>query len=229
MDPLDQHLTDAGRAWRQTQPEPPDLDRMVARLDHKRSRGLAPRIAIAFVAAGLALVVAVAVGPRIGGLLQHGSPAPAVGAGVPTAAPSQGPATRPSATPSAAASPSVSPSDDPDVVSELVGRYEDALVAGDWTTAFDLLAATSPTHDAGASAFAAEREPFYASVDGQYTVGEPSRVTDLTAYAPLVDGADASRAYLIEVDYPAIGGNAGYEQFVVAPDPSGAWRIWPVR
>jgi hypothetical protein len=148
---------------------------------------------------------------------------------VPTAAPSQGPATSPSATASAAAAPSASPSEDADVVSELIGRYEDALVAGDWATAFDLLAATSPTHDAGASAFAAEREPFYASVGGQYTVGEPSRVTDLSAYAPLVEGADGSRAFLVEVDYPAIGGNAGYEQFVVAPDPSGAWRIWPVR
>ena len=53
---------------------------------------------------------------------------------------------------------------------------------------------------------------------------------DWTTYAPLTQGADLTQAYLIEVDYPALSGNnAGYEQFVVAPDTSGTLRIWPVR
>ena len=43
-------------------------------------------------------------------------------------------------------------------------------------------------------------------------------------------GADRAKAWLIQVDYPALAGNnAGYEQFVVAPDSGGTWRIWPVR
>ena len=36
MDPFDQRLTDAGAAWRQSQPEPPDLNRIVARLEPRR-------------------------------------------------------------------------------------------------------------------------------------------------------------------------------------------------
>ena len=224
MDPLDQQLTDAGEAWRRTQPESPDLDRLVARLEPARSRGWSSRLNV-LVFAGLAVVVALAVAPTIGGLLQRGStppvgvPGPSASASQPLASP-----TPPAATPSA-----VVPTDDATVATQLVDRYEAALVAGDWATAFDLLATTSPTHDTGLSAFAAERDPFYASVDGRYVMGEPASVSDLAAYAPLVNGADGSRAYLIEVDYPAIGGNAGYEQFVVAPDPTGTWRIWPVR
>jgi hypothetical protein len=62
-------------------------------------------------------------------------------------------------------------------------------------------------------------------------MGTPTQqVPDWTTYAPLIHGADLSRAYLIEVDYPALSGNnAGYEQFVIAPDASGTWWIWPVR
>ena len=114
--------------------------------------------------------------------------------------------------------------------SALVDRYEAALVAGRWSAAFDLLAATSLTHEAGIESFASERAAFFDSVDGRYTVGDPERIRDWTEYGPLVTGAGRSRAWLIEVDYPALSNNnAGYEQFVVAPDASGTWRIWPVR
>jgi hypothetical protein len=113
---------------------------------------------------------------------------------------------------------------------ELVGRYEAALNAAKWTTAFDLLAPASLTRDAGLDAFAEERAAFFAGLDGRYDVGGPGRVRDWTAIAPLVVGADHSRAWLVEVDYPALAGNnAGYEQFVVGPDTGGTWRIWPVR
>jgi hypothetical protein len=37
MDPLDQRLTDAGLAWRQTQPEPPAVDPMLVALRQRRS------------------------------------------------------------------------------------------------------------------------------------------------------------------------------------------------
>jgi hypothetical protein len=82
----------------------------------------------------------------------------------------------------------------------------------------------------GLAAYAAERAPYYASVDGRYAIGAPTQVPDWSTYAPLIDGADLTRASLIEVDYPAMSNNnAGYEQFVVAPDASSRWWIWPVR
>jgi len=219
MDPLDQRLTDAGITWRQTQPEPPDLDRMVASLDRRPSRGVAPRLAFVF-AAGLLLLAAVAVAPGVGGLFQRSDnvvPVQPSSSPAPTAAPSQ--------------APSAVPLSDADRSTALLDRYQAALVAGDYQAAFDLLAPSSPTHEAGLEAYAAERAAYYDSVAGRYTLGEPTRdVADWSAYAPLIDGADTARAFLIEVDYPALSGNnAGYEQFIVAPATDGTWRIWPVR
>ena len=113
---------------------------------------------------------------------------------------------------------------------ELVRQYEDALVAAKWQVAFDMLGTTSPTHESGFASFKDERAAYFDSVKGRYAIGDPARVTDWTDYAPIVDGADRTRAWFIEVDYPALAGNnAGYEQFVVAPDTTGTWRIWPVR
>jgi hypothetical protein len=228
MDPLDQRLTDAGLAWRRTQPEPPDLDRMVVALRRHRSGLFQGRLMYTFLA-GLLLVAALAVAPGVGSFLQgNHSPAPTI------------PTTPPSATPAPTApSPSVSTKPEPsapavpsdsDRAVELVHQYEDALVSAKWQVAFDLLGTTSLTHDAGFATFKDERAAYFDSVKGRYTVGDPARVTDWTDYAPLVQGADRTRAWLIEVDYPALAGNnAGYEQFVVAPDAGGTWRIWPVR
>jgi hypothetical protein len=116
-------------------------------------------------------------------------------------------------------------------VTALIDSYEAALVAGKWQTAFDMLAPGSPTRGTALADYASERAAYYTSVAGRYTIGAPTRnVPDWTTYAPLIDGADVSRAYLVEVDYPALSGNnAGYEQFVVGPDASGKWWIWPVR
>src|SRR3954447_20390978 len=66
MDPLDQRLTDAGAAWRQSQPEPPDLDRLVGGLDRRRSRVFSPRLAFVVVT-GLVLLGALAVAGVGGG------------------------------------------------------------------------------------------------------------------------------------------------------------------
>ena len=182
----------------------------------------------AFVA-GLLLVAAISVAPGVGSILNQLQPSapPVVTAPTPSATPSA-----PSPEPTAA-SPKPSPSvaaTDPEVATELVHKYEDALVNGKWQAAFDLLAATSRTHQGGVEAFASEREPYFASVDGRYTIGEPTRVTDWATYAQDVVGADRTRAWLVEVDYPALAGNnAGYEQFIVAPDSGGTWRIWQVR
>ena len=113
---------------------------------------------------------------------------------------------------------------------DVVNRYEAFLVAGRWRDAFDLLGRSSPTYEAGLAEFSSERAAYFQSVDGKYTVAEPTTVTDWASYGETVAGADTARAVLIEVDYPALAGNnAGYEQFVVAPDAEGTWRIWPVR
>ena len=227
MDPVDQQLTDAGRAWRDRQPGLPDLDRMVARLEPARGVGRSSRFAL-LAAAGLALAIGVALGPAIAERLPGGT-----GAGAP---PSSGPVSpsptpAPTRTPEASPTPSAVAPNDGDVARDLVDRYVAALVAGSYATAFDLLASTSPTRTQGLDAYAAERAPYFASVDGRYVLGAPSRdLSGWDSYGPLVEGADRARAWLVEVDYPALAGNnAGYEQFVVAPDGDGVWRIWPVR
>jgi hypothetical protein len=236
MDPLEQRLADAGTAWRQAQPEPPDLDRLISGLGQRRSRIWSPRLAFVLVA-GLILLGAVAAA-GVGGLFQPvpnglsvtptSTPAPTAGpCGQDTPCPSQVPAS-PAATPQPSLA-SLQPSDS-EQATALIERYEAALVAGKWQTAFDMLAPASPSRDLGFAAYASERAAYYTSVAGRYTMGAPTQqVPDWTTYAPLIHGADLVRAYLIEVDYPAIGGNAGYEQFVVAPDATGTWGIWPVR
>ncbi|HEY3165076.1 MAG TPA: hypothetical protein VGJ71_11990 [Candidatus Limnocylindrales bacterium] len=229
MDLLDQRLLDAGLAWRQTQPEPPDLDRMIVALGRRRSSLFQGRLMYAVVS-GLLLLVAVAVAPGVGSFLhQFQTNPPVLTSPAPSQRPSQ-PADSPEPTPaSPAPSPSASLSDQ-EVANDVVDRYETALVAGEWRTAFDLLAATSLTHEAGFDEFASERAAFFDSVNGRYVIGHPTVATDWATYGPLVAGADRTRAWFIEVDYPALSkNNAGYEQFVLAPDSSGTWRIWPVR
>jgi hypothetical protein len=228
MDPLDQRLIDAGAAWRQTQPDSPDLDRMVAALQRRPTGLIQGRLMYAFVA-GLLLMAAIAVAPGVGGFLHlNQSPAPVASAS-PSATPAPSTASPSPSTskPEPSAPPALSESER---ATQLVRKYEDALVTGKWRAAFDLLAPASLTYEAGFASFKDERSAFFASVDGRYVVGEPSRVTDWSAYDPLVSGADRAHGWLVEVDYPALAGNnAGFEQFVVAPDTTGTWRIWPVR
>jgi hypothetical protein len=67
MDPLDHQLTEAGAAWRRSRRPPPEVDRMVVRLDRRGARGRwNPGAAIAAIAA--ALVLAVAFGPQLAGI-----------------------------------------------------------------------------------------------------------------------------------------------------------------
>jgi hypothetical protein len=180
--------------------------------------------------AGLLLMAALAVAPGVGGFLHQSQASLAVAPSTSASAdPGRTPVSQDPAPVTHQPSPSVTPSARKLAVG-LVDRYEAALVAGTWSAAFDLLAATSLTREAGLESFMSERAAFFDSVDGRYTIGDPERVRDWTAYGPLVTGAVRSRAWLVEVDYPALSNNnAGYEQFVVAPDSSGAWRIWPVR
>src|SRR5204863_7672423 len=91
MDPLDQRLTQAGAAWRQAQPESPDLDRMLVALRQPRSGPFQRRLMFAFVA-GLLLVAALAIAPAVGSFLhQIEPPAPVVPIVSPVATRSQPP------------------------------------------------------------------------------------------------------------------------------------------
>jgi hypothetical protein len=228
MDPLDRQLTAAGAAWREAQPIPPDLDRMVARLEIGRSRRFSSRFAFVLVA-GLLLISAVAVAPGVGSFLHIAvpptstTPAPSVSA---TPGPSEAPSTAP--TPAPSNLPILSGAER---ATALVESYQAALVGGDWQAAFALLAPASPTKGTGLAAYSSERAAFYDSVAGRTSVGTPTRdVPDWSVYDPLIEGADTTLTFLVEVDYPALAGNnAGYEQFVVGPDTTGTWWIWPVR
>jgi hypothetical protein len=235
MDPLDARLTAVGSDWRRSQPEPPDLDRMIAGLDLRRRPASSSRLAFLLVAGLLALTV-FAVASGAGGFLRNGlpgvvTPTPSVPACVDGSACPSSPAATPLASipPSGSPQPSSPPPSDSARATALLEAYQSALVAGEWRTAFDLLAPTAPTSSTGFAAYADEREAFYASVAGRFTIDAPtSEIPE--SMTPLLPGADRSRAFLIEVDYPALAGNnAGYEQFVVAPDGSGVLRIWPVR
>jgi hypothetical protein len=118
--------------------------------------------------------------------------------------------------------------------SSLAYRYEQALVAGQWQTAWDLLALESqkvPYTDY--ANFVYERSAFFQSVAGRFLVKPPSHdATTLTSWvAPLLPlSANLDRAFLIEVDYPSLSTNpAGWTMLLVAPDEGGTWRIWVVR
>ena len=235
MDPLDQRLTDAGLAWRQTQPEPPALDPMLVALRQRRSIVFQGRLMFAFIAS-LLLVAAVAIAPGVGSFLhqlQPSQPPVLVPSGPPVSSPlPSSPESSPTSPEPASAKPAppTPPPSDALAAAELVHKYEDGLVSGHWQGAFDLLSPTSLTAQAGPAAFATERAQFFASAGDRYVVGGAAPIGDWSRYGPDVVGADREHAYLVQVDYPALAGNnAGFEQFVVAWDASGTWRIWPVR
>ncbi len=120
------------------------------------------------------------------------------------------------------------------IASSLATRYERALVAGQWQTAWDLLAPASqkvPYTDY--ANFVYERSAFFKSVAGRFVVKPPSHdATALTSWVAslLPLSANLDRAFLIEVDYPALVTNpAGWTMLLVAPDESETWKIWVLR
>ncbi len=136
----------------------------------------------------------------------------------------------PSAISSATSIPSLS---DASVAATVVDRYESALVNAAWPTAWSILGPEEQMQRASLGAFQAERTAFFASVHGRYTVGTPrSDLKELMGWLPAGAPASAiiSRSFLVQVDYPALSGNnAGWELFMVAPDPAGDWRLWQLR
>ncbi len=123
---------------------------------------------------------------------------------------------------------------DADKAAGLADNYERALVDGRWQAAWDML---SPADQALRGTFAdytSERSAYFHSVAGRYTLSAPTHdaavLTNWTSSPDLVRGADLSRAFIVQADYPALAGNnAGFEVLLVAPGSSGAWQIWVVR
>lgn len=140
---------------------------------------------------------------------------------------------RPRSTPQPFPSATPAPSDATHAAA-LLERYERALVDGDWAAAFGMLA-SGPRSLAGFRDFATERSAFMRSAAGQFTL-EPAihdrqAIESWTADAESTRGADLGRAFVITVDYPAIPAdtNANFDVFLVAPDRSATWWIWPLR
>ena len=215
MDPLDQRLTDAGTAWRQSQPEPPDLDRLVARA---RSSNVARLLAETRVrrrgrarsaqrpCRGWRRRRLQRVPKRYCGHADHQpradqEPRADFDLCAEDCASSDRRRRRKRRSP---AEPTSQPNEGKQAAI-LLDSYERALVAGEWQTAFDMLSPSSPTRKAGISGYAAEREPYFKSVAGRYTVGaptQPARLDDVRAahrrrrYVPRV--SDRSRLSRLE-------------------------------
>ncbi len=82
--------------------------------------------------------------------------------------------------------------------------------------------------------YTTERSAYFHSVAGRYTLSAPTNdaaaLTIWTSSPDPVRGADLSRAFIVQADYPELAdSNAGLEVFLVAPDVRGVWRIWVVR
>lgn len=149
----------------------------------------------------------------------------------PLVAPSPQATTTPARTPAPTPAPAIT---DAVRVRRLIHRYQDALIAGEWRTAWGMLA---PAHRAAIGSLADyryERQAFYRSVDGRYAVGTPTHSASALAKwlppSPSSLGANLKRGYIVRVTYPALAeNNAGWEVFLVAPTLTGRWAIWEVR
>jgi hypothetical protein len=107
-------------------------------------------------------------------------------------------------------------------------RYLGALVAGRYSDAWQLLAPASQAFWGSPSAYASERDAFLLSAGSAQRVSLPDSSADtLARWQTSVFDGDASRAFVVQVDYPSLeDSDAGFSILIVAPDTSGAWRIW---
>ena len=200
-----------------------------------RAKSLAGAAAFALVAGSIVAVLAlrsVSVGPTPGGPLAP--PSTMAPGSSPTASPTDTPTSTmtdsPTAAPFAVGTPEPG---DAATATSLGNRYETALVDGQWQLAWSLLAPEQQTHWRSYAAFVGDRSAFFQSVQGRFVAKPPTH--DAASLGQWVTPnfpttANLDRAFLIEVDFPALSGNnAGFEILLVAPDASGRWRIWQVR
>jgi hypothetical protein len=133
-------------------------------------------------------------------------------------------AAEPSAAPTSDAGP------DPRQAARAAQAYLEALVAGNYAAAWQLLAPAAQTAWPSEHDFAAERAAFYASAGPRLTISDPDgSAATLATWLPHTFDGDRGRAFVIAVDHPAIHTNAAREVLIAAPDAAGRWRIWIAR
>ena len=206
---------------------------MVAQHAHRPAEAPRPRTRPTSGPLGLVAAGAVIVALIIALSLRAGGPGPlpsqpAVGAS-PSATASAGPTLSPAASPAASPAGSSSASS---AASAIVDAYTSDLVKSDYAAAWALLASDGPTRTQTLAAWSAERGQFFKSVAGRYTiVVSPTDVAPLASWlaSPWSSSIDLAHALLVEVDYPALGGNnAGYNLYIVNPTAAGL-QIYDVR
>ena len=133
--------------------------------------------------------------------------------------------------------PSGDPASDATIAARLVATYEGLAVAGNWPAAWALLA---PLERPTFAEFIADEGLYFQSVKGRWNAAPPQHDPTVLHQWLFAEneptrrigglGADLGRAYLIEVDYPAMAGNnAGWEMYLAAPDAGQTWRLWRIR
>ncbi len=141
------------------------------------------------------------------------------------------PPSAPAAGPSAATAPAgQDPASDAVTARSLIARFEAASAAGDDATAWSLLASWSRRMFPSVQSFADSRSRFLVAAGYAYVIGEPRR-DDPSVPAWLAKSdpgvADPGRVFSVEVTHPdASLAAAGREEFFVALDTAGVWKIW---
>jgi hypothetical protein len=116
---------------------------------------------------------------------------------------------------------------DPHIAANTVGAYLDALTAGRYPAAWQLLAPSARSMWGSETEFATERAAFYSTAGPSLSISAPDNAAStLATWLPADFDGDRKRAYVIAVDHPQIQSNASREVLIAAPDPVGAWHVW---
>ncbi len=209
--------------------------KMVAHSAHKPAVAPRPRMSRSglsvgtLVAAAVVIILVIALTARGSGPGPQPS-LPAVGgpSTVASLAPSSVAPASPTTSPAASGSSPVTPAA---AATAIVDEYTSDLVRRDYAAAWALLAPDGPSRAQTFAAWSTERGQFFTSVAGRYTiVVSPPGMAPLASWLanPWSASIDVAHALLVEVDYPAVGGNAGYDLYIVNPTATGL-AIYDVR
>jgi hypothetical protein len=114
-----------------------------------------------------------------------------------------------------------------------VKLYEDALVAGQYTQAWAMLAPGMQKTITSVAAYTTERKAYLASAGKAYAeeANPPSSMsmTDWLSGTSFTPSIDQANAVLVQVTWTALAkNNAGSEMWLVNPSVSG-WELYEVR
>jgi hypothetical protein len=122
------------------------------------------------------------------------------------------------------------------IAEQLAARYEIVNIAGNWDTAWAMLAPEHKASSPGFADFEQERSQFITAARGHYVARPPIHDADqiqawVATTRPVYPVTpDYDRAFLVRVDFPVLEqDNAGWEQLLVAPVGDGSWFIWVLR